>query len=134
MNKPLAFLKSVTDVVEVRNNLIKFYIMIKIENVIEYIKIHEKEFDLLDCRTITNKKLNFEIKVLQDPTFNWKYNSVTVSRFREDICSLRKEAEPYIIITDDEGITEEQADELYFLFKSIRNRIKKEIESEILTA
>ena len=107
--------------------------MIKIENVIEYIKTHEKEFDLLDCRTITNKRLNFEIKVLQDPSFNWKHNSVTISRFREDMQPLRKEANPYIIITDDEGITEEQADELYFLFKSIRNRIRKEIESEILT-
>ena len=106
--------------------------MIKIENVIEYIKAHEKEFDLLDCRTITNRKLNFEIKVVQDPTFDWKHNSITISRFREDMQPLRKEANPYIIITDDEGITEEQTDELYFLFKSIKNRIRKEIESEIL--
>jgi hypothetical protein len=62
--------------------------MIKIENVIEYIKAHEKEFDLLDCRTITNRKLNLEIKVVQDPTFDWKYNSITISRFREDMQPL----------------------------------------------
>lgn len=106
--------------------------MITVRNIIDYIKKHETEFDLLDARTITNKILNFEIRLLQDSVFNWKFNSITISRFDNDN-SLRKEKDPYIIITDDDKISDEETDELYFLFKSIKNRIiKEEIENKIL--
>lgn len=107
--------------------------MITVRNIIDYIKKHETEFDLLDARTITNKILNFEIRLLQDPVFNWKFNSITISRFNDDIPFLRKEKDPYIIITGDDKISDEETDELYFLFKSIKNRIiKEEIENKIL--
>lgn len=106
--------------------------MITVRNIIDYIKKHETEFDLLDARTITNKILNFEIRLLQDSVFNWKFNSITISRFDNDN-SLRKEKDPYIIITGDDKISDEETDELYFLFKSIKNRIiKEEIENKIL--
>lgn len=106
--------------------------MITVRNIIDYIKKHETEFDLLDARTITNKILNFEIRLLQDSVFNWKFNSITISRFDNDN-SLRKEKDPYIIITDDDKISDEETDELYFLFKSIKRRvIKEEIENKIL--
>ena len=106
--------------------------MITVRNIIDYIKKHETEFDLLDARTITNKILNFEIRLLQDSVFNWKFNSITISRFDNDN-SLKKEKNPYIIITDDDKISDEETDELYFLFKSIKNRIiKEEIENKIL--
>lgn len=107
--------------------------MITVRNIIDYIRKHENEFDLLDARTITNRILNFEIRLLQDSVFNWKFNSITISRFNDDDNFLRKEKDPYIIITDDDKISDEETDELYFLFKSIKNRIiKEEIENKIL--
>ena len=107
--------------------------MITTKNLIDYIKHYEKEFDICGPREITNKKLVIEIKLTMDPNFNFENNIISINRYCKDpYDSINKCRNwPYLYITE---ISEQEADELYFLFKSIKNRvIKEEIENEILS-
>lgn len=106
--------------------------MITIKNLIDYIKHYINEFDICGPREITNKKLVIEIKLIMDPNYNFENNIISINRYCKDPYDINKCRNwPYLSITE---ISEQDADELYFLFKSIKNKIiKEEIENEILS-
>ena len=105
--------------------------MVTTKNLIEYIKQNINEFDICSEREITNIKLVIRFKLRVDPDYNFSNDLIMISRYDKqnyDMC--RCSVQPFYYIED---ISEEEADELYFLFKSIKNRIKDEIVKEILS-
>ena len=105
--------------------------MVTTKNLIKYIKQNINEFDICSEREITNNKLVIRFRLRVDPDFKFNDNLIVISRYDKqnyDVC--RCSVQPFYYIED---ISEEEADELYFLFKSIKNRIKEEIVKEILS-
>ena len=106
--------------------------MITVRNIIDYIKKHENEFDICGPREITNKILVIDFKLTIDPDYYSEDNIISINRYNEDPYDIVNKCRnwPYLCI---EEISDEETDELYFLFKSIKRRvIKEEIENKIL--
>jgi hypothetical protein len=98
--------------------------MITIENIINYIKKNIDSFDFCAGNVITNQKIVINNRYGGDCIEIARYDINFDAVYRFTNYSVK------IIIKD---IDEEQYNELNNLFKFIEKKIKKEIESEILS-